>query len=175
MSSENFYDCIAEQYDTYFQDDESKEQDLRVANHIKQFKDLRVLDIGCGTGLLLEMFDIKHYTGIDPSQGMLDVMFNKFPSKDTVCSSFEEYMGSSQYHDVFISLYGSISYVNPYMFDRFDEYMLHNKDFFFMFYTNGYDPITYAKACKNNKHNKLEEYNFKNGNLPLSLATCKVN
>ncbi len=164
MNSENFYDCIAEQYDSYFQDVESKEQDLRVANHINHFKDFRVLDVGCGTGLLLEMFDIKHYTGIDPSQGMLDVLSNKFPNKHIECSTFEEYMGSASNYDVLISLYGSISYVQPYMFNLFDKWILKNKDYFFMFYTKGYDPITYEKACKNNKFNNLEEYDLVSGN-----------
>ncbi len=42
-------------------------------------KDMKVLDIGAGTGLLLLNFvdKVKHITGIDNSQGMLDVLKEK--------------------------------------------------------------------------------------------------
>ena len=54
----------------------------------------RVLDLGCGTGLELEYYfslnSTARVTGIDLSQGMLDVLSAKFENKDItlVCDSY---------------------------------------------------------------------------------------
>ena len=54
----------------------------------------RVLDLGCGTGLELEEYDLLNptarVTGIDLSQGMLAALQKKFPGKDMtlICGSY---------------------------------------------------------------------------------------
>jgi len=60
----------------------------------------RVLDLGCGTGLELEYYfalsPTAHVTGIDLSQGMLDVLSAKFGGKNItlICGSyFDEPLG----------------------------------------------------------------------------------
>ena len=49
-------------------------------------KGCRILDLGCGTGLELEMYfslnPAARVTGIDLSRGMLDALKGKFPDKD---------------------------------------------------------------------------------------------
>ena len=62
----------------------------------------RVLDLGCGTGLELEEYDLLNptarVTGIDLSQGMLAALQKKFPGKDMtlICGSyFDEPFGVS--------------------------------------------------------------------------------
>ena len=160
MNSEDFYDSIAEQYDTFFQDESSKEEDAKVKEHLLAFDKLaekRVLDIGCGTGLLLEMVDIDNYVGIDPSKAMLDVFKKKFPTKTALKTEFEDYHWLNN-REVLISLYGSISYVDP---NYLNEYLTHyHGDFYFMFYNDKYEPVTYDMAGNKAEHNNLFTYKF---------------
>lgn len=66
--------------------------------------DAKVLDLGCGTGLELEQYFLfnphAHITGIDLTQGMLDVLKAKFPDKALmlICGSyFDESFGDSMF------------------------------------------------------------------------------
>ena len=140
MNSEDFYDSIAEQYDTFFQDESSKEEDAKVKEHLLAFDKLsekRVLDIGCGTGLLLEMVDIADYIGIDPSHAMLDVFKKKFPNKTALKTEFED---------------------DP---NYLSDYLTHyHGEFYFMFYNDKYKPVTYDKAGNTAEHNNLFKYKF---------------
>ena len=45
----------------------------------------KVLDLGCGTGLLLELLALQpeDYIGIDPSEKMLEELQRKFPEHET--------------------------------------------------------------------------------------------
>ena len=45
----------------------------------------KVLDLGCGTGLLLELLALQpeDYLGIDPSEKMLEELQRKFPEHET--------------------------------------------------------------------------------------------
>lgn len=56
----------------------------------------QILDLGCGTGLELEAYDLRNpsaeVTGIDLSQGMLSALRKKFPGKKMtlICGSYFE-------------------------------------------------------------------------------------
>ncbi len=83
------YDAIARVYDRLYRDPRHREQDRqvgRLARHMLEDADSRrvdgrVLDIGCGTGLLLEQLPVDplRYLGVDVSRGMIDVAREKFP------------------------------------------------------------------------------------------------
>ena len=162
MNSENFYDCIAEQYDTYFQDEDSKSQDNRILQHLLRFKDKRILDIGCGTGLLLEIMELStnQYLGIDPSKGMLNIMNAKFPNHETMVCGFERY-GFRRSHTAFISLFGSMNYVNPDYFNS--QFKFIEDDYYFMFYGDEYSPVTYDRAGMSSSHFNIKEFNLEDG------------
>jgi len=76
----NRFDIIAKNWD-------AKERRLRMARNTFNAiakkttisKEANILDIGAGTGLLLLHFieNVKHITGIDYSQGMLDILQEK--------------------------------------------------------------------------------------------------
>ena len=76
----NRFDKIAKQWD-------AAPRRLKLAGNtytaindiVNLHSDLKILDIGTGTGLLLMHFitKVKHITGIDNSQGMLDMLNEK--------------------------------------------------------------------------------------------------
>jgi|SaaInlLV_10m_DNA_3_1039740.scaffolds.fasta_scaffold22815_2 cyclopropane fatty-acyl-phospholipid synthase-like methyltransferase len=162
MNSENFYDSIAEQYDSYFSDEESKAQDQRIKQHLLLLKEKRILDIGCGTGLLLETMAVSEhqYLGIDPSHGMVGILNKKFPEYETRVCTLEKY-GFRRNHTAFVSLFGSMNYVNPDYFNS--QFKFIEDDYYLMFYSKGYSPVTYEYAGSSSNHFKIEEYNLEGG------------
>ena len=77
------YNHISKIYDGLYQDDESKIIDKYIKNILKieavQYYD--ILDVGCGTGFLLDILDIdtNGYLGIDISPGMIKRAKKKYP------------------------------------------------------------------------------------------------
>lgn len=74
----------------------------------------RVLDIGCGTGLLLELasVDPAGYLGVDPSAGMIERARGKHRGYAFSQIPVEELRRLESF-DVALSLYGSLSYADP--------------------------------------------------------------
>lgn len=79
-------------------------------------QDTTILDIGCGTGFLLDRFDVppSQYTGIDISHLMLRRLVAKHPAhvdRVEVCS-FEEWYPVQRY-DLVLGLFGAGSWILP--------------------------------------------------------------
>ena len=74
MYSVNQYDEIAERYDSLFIDKASIRENEQVARMLRNVK-TPVMDIGCGTGLLIDLLSVMddEYIGVDPSGKMLDL------------------------------------------------------------------------------------------------------
>ena len=148
------YDDIASTYDTMFTGKEYKEEDAHVIDMINICEGDSVLDIGCGTGLLLDYLDIHDYVGIDPSIKMLNEMQKKHPYAFTINTDFEHFYTHKKF-DKIVALYGVASYIEPQTIERVKEFLNDDGRAFLMFYKNGYKPVTYQKA---NKY--VEHYNF---------------
>ena len=138
------YDDIADQYVKLFQDDES------VSENEELFKKLdikgRILDIGCGSGLFLDYFQPDDYTGIDPSEKMLIHLANNHASYNgnIIHCRFEDFYGEG--YDTILCLYGSASYIRPDTIERAKSYLAPGGKAYFMFYKDGYHPVTYEKT-----------------------------
>lgn len=140
------YDKIAKQYDSFFCDDESLNENDEVAAMLCGVKG-RVYDLGCGTGLLTEIINVtpKDYLGVDPSGEMLNKFIEKHPQylQRLVRNTFERDETPLANYDWVISLFGSVSYVEPKYLSRIEK---EARNYFLMFYKEDYHPITYTMA-----------------------------
>ena len=113
------YDQFADAYDAHFQDAKSLAENRAVARWVAPYLRTarRVVDLGCGTGLLLDLVSIAStsYTGIDISPAMLDHARAKHPGHRFVVGDIEadDIAGvSDESADFVASLFGSVSYCN---------------------------------------------------------------
>lgn len=147
----NKYNEIAYDYDVIL-------QDPRIAREIKEVKSLlepligkqTILDIGCGTGLFLDLFpqtNPEKYIGVDPSFRMLERMLKKHPHflDRVICSKFEQILVKKP--ELRISLFGSLNYIEPTK-----VLFLSPADCFFMFYKEDKTPLIHKKAGVKIKH-----------------------
>ena len=90
MYAVNQYDAVAESYDSLFKDKASIEENRKIASMLFEVSGI-FLDVGCGTGLLLDILKVSpdEYWGIDPSSKMLDVFRKKHPEYNNLCIPFE--------------------------------------------------------------------------------------
>jgi SAM-dependent methyltransferase len=113
------YDTIATEYDDIARP--SPEDRLRVQKTVTDhFTDRppRTLDVGSGTGALLDMKITTPdlFTGIDPSQGMLNELVRKHPEvKDLRPCRVEDVLSTLEPGslDLVTALFGSASYLTP--------------------------------------------------------------
>lgn len=156
------YDEIAEVYDSFFNDEESLLENNQVADMLSDVKG-RVYDIGCGTGLLTELIKVApiNYYGVDPSYAMLDKFMEKHDSyrHRVVQDDFEHDAVDLNRFDWVVSLFGSISYVEPKSLSRIAE---SSAKYFLMFYRSDYFPVTYSLAGVDFPHYRYEKEDLMN-------------
>ncbi len=138
------YDKIADNYDFYFSDPKSKAVDEAVRQRIGNLPGT-VLDIGAGTGLLLEMVSIpvEKYFGIDPSPKMNEIFKQKFPNFRCYKQPFE--ILKKKGFDNVVSLYGSVNYILPEYINKIENDNPKAR-LFLMFFNPDYYPETYIKS-----------------------------
>ena len=114
-----FYDTVATEYDAMWQaptDLLENQQVTRLLGEHFRFTAPSVLDVGCGTGLLLDLGITAStmYTGIDPSQGMLNQLMRKHPRvRNLLVGTASEVLPTlgDQQFDLVCALFASASYM----------------------------------------------------------------
>jgi SAM-dependent methyltransferase len=159
------YDRIADVYDGLFNDVNSILENHFVTSIIPKCG--KVLDIGCGTGILLDYLDISpdRYTGIDPSRKMLIWFKEKHPHHLTLHTEFEIFGGGK--FDTILSLFGSPSYINPGALPRISEMLNPGGKYFLMFYRPDYIPVTYRKTGVYVEHFEFDSRSFPEADIKL--------
>jgi hypothetical protein len=148
------YNDIAWNYDKLFDEQSFQEENEEIADMLNSPSLDKVYDVGCGTGLLLELLDIapQDYIGIDPSWSMIKVCREKFPEHKFLIDKLETYRTFHLKEDAtVVSLFGSMNYVLPEYLDRVRDF---GSKYFLMFYAWDYEPITYDKTGKKFYHHK---------------------
>jgi ubiquinone/menaquinone biosynthesis C-methylase UbiE len=112
------YDRVAAEYDAHFDNsfDRAEENIIfkMMAPHLPM---ANVLDIGCGTGLLVKhfnkmLFRPKQYAGVDISKEMIRIAERQHPNYLFVCGDMVEYMDSlpENYFHTVVSGYCPMNY-----------------------------------------------------------------
>ena len=89
------YDGLAAGYDSHFQRPVDRWEDLRLAHLLKPYVNgQRVLDLGCGTGWLLDHLSPLYYAGVDSSSAMLEELARKYVSPHMPVTTVKAEVGS---------------------------------------------------------------------------------
>jgi len=75
----NFYDREAAEYDKNYSSPICEAEDKIVASLVAPYIKGRVLDVGCGTGSLVDYFSPQEYYGLDVSEKMIERVRAKYP------------------------------------------------------------------------------------------------
>ena len=117
-NTEKKYDSIAPQYDAHFDNSfDRSEEDFIFEQYSHGLQRANVLDLGCGTGLVLKkasrmLFKPRNYIGVDYSSNMIAEARRQFPKADFVCMDMVQYMNSlpEAHFDVVVSSYFPMNY-----------------------------------------------------------------
>lgn len=151
-----FYDTIASEYDRLRTTPSDIKENMllrRLINELFPSYAPSILDIGCGTGLLLDLkvASPSIYTGVDPSKGMLNHLVAKHPKiKKLIPSTAEEALLGGRVselsfpYELVVALFGSASYLTM---DALEAMVYaSNGKAIFMVYEEGYAPSYYEEA-----------------------------
>jgi len=154
------YDAISDFYDKWFLKPEYEQENANLAVLLKPFLDGKVLDVGCGTGLLIDLLDISPdvYTGIDPSRMMLDKFKDKHPHHKVIQSRYEDFPFEG--FNSIVSLYGSFNYCEPSSVAQVINQLSSGGRYFLMVFKEGYSPVTHELAHCSIPYYKLSDYTF---------------
>lgn len=151
------YDAVAQVYDSLFTDRDSVWENEQIFSELLPFEDGdSVLDIGCGSGLLLDYLapHVSRYVGVDPSKGMLNQLLAKHPDYESsvITTRYEDYCSLGKRFDLIVSLFGSANYIEPEAFERIPRLLASSGRYFVMFYKPDYSPILYSRSGHRLQH-----------------------
>lgn len=116
---QKIYDAEAQTYDARYLDPMHLVEDKIVGDLIKSAlwvsnggKQQRVLDVGCGTGHVIDITGVssKAYQGIDISSVSVDIAKDKFPDYNFLTGDITEHTHNNR-SDLMLFIYGQVNYI----------------------------------------------------------------
>ncbi len=146
--SKEVYDNLARGYDDMYSDPSDKLEDQELFGILGGIVGGKTLDIGCGTGILLDYLEVSDYYGVDPSREMLSKLDQKHPERRIMESTAEEFIGLVNGFDTIVALYGVGSYLDHTIFAKLHEQLAPGGKIMIMFYKPDYYPRFYDEDMK---------------------------
>jgi SAM-dependent methyltransferase len=143
----NVYDDLADIYDALYDSEECHLEDKTLFDLLNSHLRGRILDVGCGTGLVLDMIDLHpdYYLGVDPSKAMVEKLHAKHPEFTAVCSTADGVHGQ---FDTVVALYGVGSYLDDDSIESIAKRAEDGAGIVIMGYKPGYFPKYYTAELK---------------------------
>jgi hypothetical protein len=147
------YDDLAIDYDARYDNPDCWAENAAVKEHIDGLFDghrpKRILDIGAGTGLTLDVriASPARYTGVDPSQGMLNELLRKHPRVNDLHATVFTADSPLTGYDLIVALFGAASYLAPDAIASIPGRLNPDGHAVLMFYGPGYAPSYYPDPC----------------------------
>lgn len=151
-----FYSRLASSYDDAYSGGIERAEDAALRRLLRQrgvnAPCTRVLDLGCGTGLLLRLCPERvrnpyGYLGVDIAQGMIDRAQRHFPRNDLRCvdiAAVPSLLTKPSFEHA-VSLWGSVNYVAPETVRRtLDASLVYGGQFFIMTLRRGISPSVHT-------------------------------
>lgn len=152
------YDRIAKLYDKHYTDPISLAENNELAEMLKQIINdkSKVLDIGCGTGLALDLINVRpeNYLGIDPSQEMLNILVKKHPNYITILGKYEDM--APRKADVALALFSGHYIADAYKYKLVQQ----APHYLYMFAKPDYAPDWYYTPEEQNASKHLTDYDM---------------
>lgn len=150
-----YYNRIADCYDNLFATPEAHAENEALAV-LLDYGGGTLLDIGCGTGLLLDYVKVRpsNYFGVDPSEGMLARLLERHPLMSPMCATFEEFLeaNADAAFDHIVSWFGAPNYVEARALRRVPELLAAGGRYQLVFYQPSYYPETYKAMGQGTPH-----------------------
>ena len=114
ITPKQIYNRLSKVYDRSYKEPIHKIEDEFVYKYLAEngFADGMILDIGSGTGVLLNHIGIKpdNYIGLDISERMIEISTEKFPNHEFIRGTMSNMPFDDESFECVISLFGSFSY-----------------------------------------------------------------
>jgi len=109
------YNTLAEHYDDHYSGSMGKAEEVVSFSYISPYVGNSILDVGCGTSLILEYFNPDFYYGIDLSVLMIEKAKVKFPNAHYASRNFEQpfMLNVGNLYDTVICWYALSYSLNP--------------------------------------------------------------
>jgi len=142
VSAQEAYDSLAEVYDSSFTSKTARAEDDIIYSQLRSyFTRSSILDLGCGTGALLDNLDVdsKDYVGVDISENMIEKARLKHPNCTFHVGDMANLPFNDEQFNNVVCLYGGISYADPKVYSEIMRVLKPQGKYFLMLLNPHYE------------------------------------